>query len=148
MSYSVCAENAQYDLEYERRMFELEKKSFKRRQEMENMRIQREKELIEMKLKILEEELRKLAKEKKQLEKQKELYNYTENWDEQGHRELSTERGRAIWDKKFFRGVGNELALKKRYKELIKIFHPDNMDGDTHTLQEINREYDQLKKAL
>ena len=32
---------------------------------------------------------------------------------------------------KFFRGVDSELALRKRYKELLKIFHPDNKCGDT-----------------
>ena len=42
----------------------------------------------------------------------------------------------------------NELALKKRYKDLIKIYHPDNLDGDTGTIQEINREYERLKKVF
>ena len=46
---------------------------------------------------------------------------------------------------KFFAGVTSELALKKRYKDLIKIYHPDNVSGDTDTVQEINREYDALK---
>ena len=48
----------------------------------------------------------------------------------------------------FFAGVSSELALKKRYKDLIKIYHPDNISGDTNTIQEINREYDELKDRL
>ena len=44
-----------------------------------------------------------------------------------------------------FRGIDNERDLKKRYKELIKIFHPDNVNGDTSVIQEINRQYDELK---
>ena len=36
--------------------------------------------------------------------------------------------------------------VKKRYKQLLKIYHPDNLCGDTETLQEINREYDRLLK--
>lgn len=46
----------------------------------------------------------------------------------------------------FFQGVQNPLALKKRYKELTKIFHPDNMAGDTEIIQRINREYENLKR--
>ena len=38
------------------------------------------------------------------------------------------------------------LALKKRYKDLIKIFHPDNVAGDKEIIQRINREYETLKR--
>jgi DNA-binding cell septation regulator SpoVG len=48
----------------------------------------------------------------------------------------------------FFIGVGSRQALKKRYKDLIKIYHPDNMNGDGSTAQEIMREYDKLSKVL
>ena len=47
----------------------------------------------------------------------------------------------------FFRGVRNPLALKKRYKDLIKIFHPDNVAGDKEIIQRINMEYENLKGA-
>ena len=45
----------------------------------------------------------------------------------------------------FFRGVRTPIALKKRYKDLIKIFHPDNAAGDKEINQRINREYERLK---
>ena len=48
----------------------------------------------------------------------------------------------------FFCGVGSKQSLKKRYKDLIKIYHPDNLDGDNDTIQEINREYDHLSKVF
>ena len=44
----------------------------------------------------------------------------------------------------FFKGITTEKALRKRYKDLIKVFHPDNFSGDTDTLQNINREYEVL----
>lgn len=44
----------------------------------------------------------------------------------------------------FFKGITTEKELKKRYKDLIKVFHPDNMSGDNDTLQNINREYENL----
>ncbi len=40
----------------------------------------------------------------------------------------------------------NVLTLKKRYKDLTKIFHPDNVAGDTEVIQRINREYERLKR--
>lgn len=46
----------------------------------------------------------------------------------------------------FFCGVRNSLALKKRYKDLIKIFHPDNVAGDKELVQQINQEYETLKR--
>lgn len=47
----------------------------------------------------------------------------------------------------FFRGVRNPLALKKRYRDLIKIFHPDNLAGDKEMIQRINKEYELLKET-
>ena len=43
-----------------------------------------------------------------------------------------------------FRGVNNPLALKKRYKDLMKMFHPDNISGDAEMVQLINAEYTAL----
>ena len=48
----------------------------------------------------------------------------------------------------FFIGVNNESTLKRRYRDLLKIYHPDNVGGDTNTIQEINREYDHLKQRF
>ena len=50
--------------------------------------------------------------------------------------------------KTFFKGVSNPLALKKRYKDLMKIFHPDNMCGDVDTVKYINEQYELLKKKI
>ena len=40
-----------------------------------------------------------------------------------------------------FRGVNSALALKKRYKDLMKMYHPDNLCGDSYMVQLINEEY-------
>lgn len=40
-----------------------------------------------------------------------------------------------------FWGINNSLALRKRYKDLLKIFHPDNLFGDEELVQMLNREY-------
>ena len=71
-------------------------------------------------------------------------------------RELEEERRNLDLEKKeFFRKVEIEdrrleqqKSLKKRYKDLIKIYHPDNVDGDNSLVVEINKEYDHLCQVL
>lgn len=48
---------------------------------------------------------------------------------------------------KYFRGCNSLQELKKEYKKLLKINHPDN-GGDLVTMQEINAEYAKLEKVL
>ena len=47
---------------------------------------------------------------------------------------------------KWFSGVTNTEELKKRYHELMKIYHPDNKTGDVNISQQIKSEYDVLFK--
>ena len=44
-----------------------------------------------------------------------------------------------------FAGVTNQGTLKKRYKDLVKIYHPDNMCGDERLSRAINKEYQRRK---
>jgi hypothetical protein len=46
----------------------------------------------------------------------------------------------------WFRGISDAEGLEKRHRELVKIYHPDNQNGDTSAIAEINCEYQQLKK--
>lgn len=110
--------------------------------EREKERMNRENELFEKKLEILKRELYKLANDKKALEQERIRIS---RMKEQAKAE-SLNVGTRTCTTTFFRGVGSELALKKRYKDLLKIYHPDNMCGDTDTIQRINQEYTYLKK--
>ena len=49
--------------------------------------------------------------------------------------------------RRFFEGVKDVQELRKKYKELLKQYHPDN-GGSVEIMQEINSEYDRLFKAL
>lgn len=137
-------EEEKKNLEQERKKLEREKREFQWNRQIEEQRMQRERQLFEMKWKILEEELVKLAKDKQDFEWEKEQYCSNTASDC-----FSEENGQQIIKGElFFSGVKSEGALKKRYKDLIKIFHPDNAAGDNNTLLEINREYDNLKRAF
>lgn len=140
---------ARQELEEERLSFEKEKKASLREldrqkavEELAGQRLKREQELFDRKVEVLQRELRLLAYEKQKLEQEKAVL-----------KELKAKQQRAqvpsvpVSARFFFKGVDSELALKKRYRDLTKIFHPDNLNGDTDTLKNINREYDSLKKV-
>lgn len=48
---------------------------------------------------------------------------------------------------KYFENISSLEALRKQYKELLKLHHPDN-GGNLEVMQEINAEYDRLFKIL
>lgn len=47
----------------------------------------------------------------------------------------------------FFLGVKDVAQLRARYRELLKVYHPDN-GGDVEIMQEINAQYDRLFARL
>lgn len=48
----------------------------------------------------------------------------------------------------YFAGVNDLDALKKRYHDLLKIYHPDNQNGDTMASQQIQEEYEYLMAKI
>ncbi len=48
----------------------------------------------------------------------------------------------------FFAGCNSRESVDKKYKTLVKLYHPDNMDGDTAALSEINVQYANAKKRF
>ena len=48
---------------------------------------------------------------------------------------------------KYFENISTLEELRRQYKELLKLHHPDN-GGNLETMQEINAEYDNLFKFL
>lgn len=140
-------EEERRQLEKERRQFERLQKEFARRIEIEDRRLEQEKKLFDMKVKILEEELQKLATEKEHLEKQKAFYSRVNQYERESahsYNDCFNAGSNIVKGDMFFSGVGSEKSLKKRYKDLIKIYHPDNLDGDKDTIQEINSQYHKL----
>lgn len=96
-----------------------------------------------MKVKILEDELLRLASEKQNMQKKKEFYRRVNEFERQSTYNAK-DNGSIVSGEMFFSGVGSKQSIKKRYRDLIKIYHPDNIDGDTETIQEINDEYNKL----
>ena len=70
--------------------------------------------------------------------------NYYEDDSRKEHPRKSTD----IENFNFFAGCSSLESATKKYKTLVKLYHPDNMDGDTSALQEINVQYQEIKKRL
>ncbi len=132
------------ELERQQRLLEHERQEFIREKKFEEKRLKQEKRLFDMKWKMLEEEWRKLVAERERVERRKSFYEKMEDYEAAERRHLTGDISVSL----FFTGVENMSSLKKRYKDLIKIFHPDNVAGDTGVIQKINEEYEQLKKSM
>ena len=103
----------------------------------EQKRLKEENLFFEKKMAILIDGFRQLDEDRRAFEnKRKELEDRTSHSQESYGGPLLEESVRLL-----FRGANNPLALRKRYKDLVKIFHPDNLFGDEELAQSINREY-------
>lgn len=134
-------------LQLQRDRLERDRRDFHREKEADARFRAQEEYVLRMKQQVLEDELQKLANEKQYLERQREFYDHVRRF-QQRQEPAARQEASVVKGEMFFIGVQSEIALKKRYKDLIKIYHPDNMCGDTQTLQEINREYDRLRMVF
>lgn len=139
---------ARKDLEQMQEQFMKEKVQFQDEMKLLNHKLSNERkrlkddnQFFEKKMAILRDGFQQLDIDRRRLEKDRaRLYAEKELIEERVSYETRLDVS------VFFQGVTNPLALKKRYKDLIKIFHPDNLAGDKDIIQQINREYDHLKR--
>ena len=124
----------------EKIQFQEEMKLLNQKMSSERQRLKEDNQFFEKKMEILQGgfsqldiDRRRLDKEWARLAAEKELLGERSVYD--GGPDVSI----------FFHGVRNPLSLKKRYTDLIKIFHPDNIAGDKEIIQRINKEYEMLK---
>ncbi|MBR6770796.1 MAG: J domain-containing protein [Lachnospiraceae bacterium] len=135
-------EEVQSLLEKERKQFHDEMAKLTRRIEMDRKRLVQENRFFEQKMKILQSGFEKLDEDRRKFQREKDKFLTRKESSGEGHiffhrPELTT---------LLFRGVNSFLALKKRYRDLVKMYHPDNVAGDQEMVQMINREYERLKK--
>lgn len=123
----------------ERVRFQKEMDELNRRTVLERKRLREESMFFDKKMAILQNGFRQLEDDRKAVNRQKEalerecVHSLSEN---AAGGTLPEDAARIL-----FRGISNSLALRKRYKDLVKVFHPDNLFGDEELVQMINREY-------
>ncbi len=121
----------------EKNTFEKEKKSYQSALDIQEKRLSKQKELFEKQWQIMENELRRIAKDKAAIER-----------DRENLKKLQAQARNTAYmsESRFFAGISSQVGLKKRYRELLKIYHPDNEGGDDATVLLINQEYKNLKR--
>lgn len=110
----------------------------------ERQRLKQDELFFEKKMEILKAGYADLEREKKEIEAEKIRFEARESFygddDVPGY-------GAPI-ARSLFKGITNPLMLKKRYKDLVKIYHPDNLAGDHDLFKAITLEYERLQGKL
>ena len=104
--------------------------------------LEQQEKQFSLKWDMLIQETQKLADDKKQFERKKKFFDHVQANAQEEYSVTTSDN--IVQGEMFFSGVSTKKALKKRYKDLIKIYHPDGDAGDTATVAEINREYEDL----
>lgn len=140
---NVRLEQLNKELEDERKLIEIQKGMLERQQSRNMLlskQLENQKRLFDSQWQILERETRQLAIDKERFERDKVVLR--DKVYREARRGLTYEENVKI----FFKGVNDTASLRKRYKELMKMFHPDNMNGDKELLQAIMAEYEKQKR--
>lgn len=129
----------------ERIQFQEEMKQINLRAVTERKRLRDEETFFDKKMQILKNGFAQLDADKRKLEAEKRAFKQQQS----AASFTKTEKSEVHVDGgMLFAGVQNPLALKKRYRDLLKIYHPDNLCGDTAMVTLINKEYERLKKEM
>lgn len=128
----------------EKKQFQEEMKALNAKILLERKRLKEEELFFDKKMDILKGGFEQLEADRKKLNRERAAFERERNNLARAERVLAEDDITEV----LFRGVRNRLTLKKRYKDLIKIFHPDNVCGDTDTIRMINEEYERLKDIL
>ncbi len=129
------AEKKQFQekMEQEASQFEIEQKIFKQEQAF-----------FDKKMDILKDGFTQLSAEQAKLDKERLLFEAEKN----AQASFRVGGNGTELAKMLFQGVNSQLALKKRYKDLIKMYHPDNVAGDHEMVLVINKVYEELRQEF
>ena len=140
-SENIRLQNQERELEENKMKFFQERKEFRdemdtlnRKMVIERKRLKDDQMFFDKKMEILKNGFFELETERKNFEREK-LYE-----KQRESTALISDAGDIL-----FSGVNNPLGLKKRYKDLMKIYHPDNMCGSEKVVQMINTEYEKKR---
>lgn len=140
---SLDEQKKQFDKE--REQFKEEMKEWSQQIRFEKTRLEQESKFFDKKFKILEQGFKQLAADKDEFAAKKRAYEARKTYYEQPATPVTANGALSPASSYYFRGVKNQMALKKRYKDLMKVFHPDNMGGDRECVDAINTEYERVK---
>ena len=135
-------EDMQDKLLKEQARFREEMEALSRRIALEQKRLREENLFFDKKLAILQDGFRKLEEDRQRFEQERRRLEGGRRQREGMELPGQGENVAHV----LFRSAGNPLTLRKRYRDLLKIFHPDNFCGDAELMQYINREFQRRKE--
>lgn len=145
---SIRIENEKKDLAESQNRFLKERIKYKddlealnRKTVIERKRLKEENMFFDKKMAILKAGFEQLEADRKSFENEKKKYI-----NQRRSEEPVVVTGSSDIAKRLFQNVNNPLALRKRYRDLVKIFHPDNMYGDSELVAMINKEFFRRKR--
>jgi len=126
----------------ERLSFREEMKTLNSKVLSERKRLKDEQLFFDKKLNILQSGFASLEMDRKAFEKEKKSFNESVKTNK-------TNKYGPVGDVSYlFYGVNSYLGLRKRYRDLIKIYHPDNLDGDGRMAVAIKETFEKLKERF
>lgn len=126
----------------EKKQFQTEMDEVNRRLVIERKRLKQDEAFFDKKMEILKNGFAQLEAERKKIDHDRIMLEAEKN----AHNSYARQEKNMELAEMLFQGVNSQLALKKRYKDLIKMFHPDNIAGDHEMVLVINRIYEELKQ--
>lgn len=126
----------------ERSQFRDEADMLSRKIIKEKQRLKEDKLFFDKKMDILVNGFKRLEADSALFEKEKKHFEEEKKYYEKSN--AGAQETVSI----LFKGINGPLTLKKRYRELLKIFHPDNLSGDMDIVLLINKEYERLKSEF
>ena len=128
----------------ERTQFQEEMKTLNQAILQSRKRLKQEEQFFTAKMQILQNGFAELEMDRKELEREKKAF------EAEKALEASKPKQQNFLDDAdvLFAGVNSPMALKKRYRDLLKIYHPDNVAGDSRVVLVINQEYERLSSLF
>ena len=132
-------------LEEERRTQEADQRMYLNHIAQERKQIHKDEEMVAEKLEIIKRGFAELDADRRALKEREQQLAAREAIVDTKLKYSYTADNPEVTDALFL-GVTSYLTLKKRYKDLMKMYHPDSMGGSTDMVFAINRTYDKLLK--
>lgn len=126
----------------EKQQFQSEMTAVNRKLVLEKTRLKQDEVFFDKKMDILKNGFMQLDEDRRKFEKERAAFEASKN----AHTSYQQHEKNLDMAQMLFQGVKSQLALKKRYKDLIKMFHPDNIAGDHEMIIIINSVYEELKR--
>ena len=126
----------------ERQQFQTEMTEVNHRLVIERKRLKQDEAFFDKEMEILKNGFSQLEADRKKMERERLQFEA----ERSAHSSAIRQDKNTALAEMLFQGVNSQLALKKRYKDLIKMFHPDNIAGDHEMVLVINRIYEELKR--